>query len=430
MIWKSKIPQLPALALAAAPLIFAGLTWDHDSPSDLMQISRQLSTPITLIEIAVIFAGARAGMTVNWIYYSVPVWCRLLATVLFIQTVIIAGFFSVNPPVALMHTIMILVHVFFGFSCFYLTMKASKRSIEEWHPIAISGAVFTGLAVLFAITAPDAETYDWVYFGLAVANVRHLGVYSLVGCCAAVGISVQASSKRQMIIWSLVASVSLALSVWSGTRGSLLAITLSMTVCALFAAQYARKMMQIGLIIFPVALVIGSIYIPDGRIFGLVRVVESVVEGGKTEQSRIAMWREVPALMSERPLFGHGLGQYRFVAREAQRNYNHPHNFLAQFLVQWGMVGTAIAFIFGSVLYIVSLKRFLVNPNEAMAPFLIINGVMCMALYEGVLFYPFPLMSLAFCYAMLLGIPNTQPKQVTRTRTSSLDRIFLREKAA
>lgn len=417
------------MAVALAPLIFAIVTWNHGIPSTFMQLVRQLSFPVVAVECAVIFCATRGGMTLPWIYSAIPKWCHVSILILAVQSIIVATFFSAEPQVASAHAIILMVHLFFGFACAYLVSSAPVAASGDWRMIGACSAFLTALVLLFALTVPDPKTFDWLYFGLGVVNVRQLGFYSLVGCCAAVGIAVQSASRKQLVRWSLIASVSLALSVWSGTRGSLLAIVLSMTACAALALPYAGRMAKVGAISFAAALVLGNLYVPDSPYYGLVRVVDSVVEDETTEETRVAMWMEVPALLAERPLFGHGLGQYRFVAREARQNYNHPHNALAQFLVQWGLVGTALAIALGAALYLKALQRFRSDPADRMPPFLIVNGIMCMALYEGALFHPFPLMSLAFCYAWVLR-PRQANDAVRRDISEASPAASLRERTA
>ena len=87
---------------------------------------------------------------------------------------------------------------------------------------------------------------------------------------------------------------------------------------------------------------------------------------------RINLWKYGYIIFLENPFFGKGPGGFAIAAYNdfyAQKSYgdllindsythNHPHNFIIQFLVEWGIIGTSLIFILFISLGIKSLKFF------------------------------------------------------------------------
>ena len=74
---------------------------------------------------------------------------------------------------------------------------------------------------------------------------------------------------------------------------------------------------------------------------------------------RIQLWKYGYIIFLENPYFGKGPGGFAIMAYNdfyAQKSYgnllindnfthNHPHNFIIQFMVEWGIIGTSLIFI-------------------------------------------------------------------------------------
>ena len=93
---------------------------------------------------------------------------------------------------------------------------------------------------------------------------------------------------------------------------------------------------------------------------------------------RFNLWKYGFILFSENLFFGKGPGGFAVAAYNdyyAQKTYgdllitnhfthNHPHNFVIQFLVEWGIIGTLLIFILLTILAIKSLGYFFKFKNH------------------------------------------------------------------
>ena len=104
----------------------------------------------------------------------------------------------------------------------------------------------------------------------------------------------------------------------------------------------------------------------------------------------------------ENPFFGKGPGGFAIAAYNdfhANRSYgnliidrsfthNHPHNFIIQFMVEWGIIGTLLISILLIKLSISSLKKFIkLKKYHLLIPVLSIIGLANHALVDGALYH-------------------------------------------
>ena len=117
---------------------------------------------------------------------------------------------------------------------------------------------------------------------------------------------------------------------------------------------------------------------------------------------RIDLWKYGYIIFLENPFFGKGPGGFAVAAYNdfyAQKSYgdilindsfthNHPHNFIIQFIVEWGIIGTLLIFTLLIILSIRSLKYFFKFKNyHLLIPGLSIVGLISHGLVDGALFH-------------------------------------------
>ena len=117
---------------------------------------------------------------------------------------------------------------------------------------------------------------------------------------------------------------------------------------------------------------------------------------------RVQLWNYGYIIFSESPYFGKGPGGFAIAAYNdfyAQKSYgdiligdpfthNHPHNFIIQFMVEWGIVGTSLIFSLLIILGIRSLKYFFKYKDyRLLIPGLSIVGLTCHGFVDGALFH-------------------------------------------
>ena len=116
--------------------------------------------------------------------------------------------------------------------------------------------------------------------------------------------------------------------------------------------------------------------------------------------SRIDLWKYGYILFLDNPYFGKGPGGFAIASYNdyfANKTYgdlvkdythNHPHNFIIQFMVEWGIVGTLLIFILLIKLFITSLKYFFqFKKKQLLISGLSIVGLTIHGLVDGALFH-------------------------------------------
>ena len=130
---------------------------------------------------------------------------------------------------------------------------------------------------------------------------------------------------------------------------------------------------------------------------------------------RLNLWKYGLILFSENLFFGKGPGGFAIAAYNdfyAQKSYgdllissifthNHPHNFIIQFLVEWGIIGTLLICILLIKLVISSLKYFFkYKKYEILIPGLSLIGLTSHGLVDGALFHA----TFTFYFVLLLSV--------------------------
>ena len=130
---------------------------------------------------------------------------------------------------------------------------------------------------------------------------------------------------------------------------------------------------------------------------------------------RINLWKYGYFIFLENPYFGKGPGGFGIAAYNdfhANKTYgnliinkyfahNHPHNFIIQFLVEWGIVGTLLIFILLIKLGKSSLKYFFkFKKYNLLIPGLSLIGLTCHGLIDGALFHA----TFTFYFVFLLSV--------------------------
>jgi O-antigen ligase len=236
-----------------------------------------------------------------------------------------------------------------------------------------------------------------------------------VGCAAALGLAVHARGKPVSTLIT-AAALALAISFASGTRGSVVAIWIAFGAGAavLPALRTLRAWAMLLMATVSAAGISLLLPVPD-TLYGIQRIVASAGQTTLNQMSsgRLDMWRSAWRAFLHRPLFGYGEGQMAWVAPNAQDVYFQPHNIVLQLLLQWGLLGTAL---FGALAIPVARSCWRVagaNPAAAAPAYLVAASLLVLSLYDGAFFHVYPVMMLAFAFAMMIAAGG---RSVTRAQ--------------
>ena len=185
-------------------------------------------------------------------------------------------------------------------------------------------------------------------------------------------------------------------------RGTIIAILVTyLILCALLLVNKKKFINEFIIFIFSICIsillaqIIFHIFSSDDFFFRKEGTLLDTFD-------RIELWKYGYIIFLESPYFGKGPGGFVVAAYNdfyTQKSYgnmlinnsfthNHPHNFIIQFMVEWGIVGTSLIFMLLITLCIRSLKNFFkFKNNNLLIPGLSIVGLISHGLVDGALFH-------------------------------------------
>ena len=394
--------------IAAAPILFALATWNPTGAWRTWQEAvRFFSAPVLAIECAILFAAIRTGASPLQALARQPLWVRgalaMLAAIAFGT-----AFFAPHPQLALMRTVISLLHLGFGLALASLLAERWRSAAPALWPLIVGGTcALLVLLGVYVAAIPPGSGFDWEGFNLAASNVRQLGFYSAAGGAAAIGLAAGARTRRGWWLWAAAGAATIGLSCWSGTRSSLVALAAALALgFALLPALRSRAAAGAVLVGFVGGAVLSLLHQPPSERFGLWRMSEQTElgsAGGGVASGRLDMWIGTLETALTRPFFGFGAGQFRFAVEESGGRYNHPHNFLLQLLIEWGFVGALLVLTLGGFLAWRFHRAARALGAQALPAWLAAASLAALSTVEGALYHPWPVMIVVAALAFLLA---------------------------
>ena len=145
-------------------------------------------------------------------------------------------------------------------------------------------------------------------------------------------------------------------------------------------------------------------------------------------KDRLDLWKYGYIIFLENPYFGKGPGGFAIAAYNdfvSNKSYgdlvinnsfthNHPHNFIIQFLVEWGIIGTLLIIILLTKMGISSLKYFFkYKKYYLLISGLSIIGLILHGLIDGALYHA----AFTFYFVLFLGILCSEISKKTNNRS-------------
>jgi len=174
------------------------------------------------------------------------------------------------------------------------------------------------------------------------ANVRHFGQMGFVAAVCGTGLS--ALLNRWGLSAVLLAAAALLGIVAMGSRGAALCWLVYVALLVVFSSRRLRVLAHATL---SLAFACGAVwYLQSARIVETPNLFERVAEApaseGNGDSGRLRMWRDAVHEVVEHPLLGQGPEAYE-VSGCCIRRVRQPHNFILQFLMEFGLIGCVLA---------------------------------------------------------------------------------------
>ena len=413
---------LPWVLIAITPVLFAIATWEPGSlQSSTKAALRFYGTPVTAVECAVIGCALTTGFAPLALLERAPRWAQLALALLVFIAFGTAFLVAVDRLGALVRSSAWLVHLLFGLSVFHIAKRRPPgESTLFWNATVAGLCGYVFLAAVYVPQITDLSPLRWLYFGLAVINIRQIGFYAAVGCAAAVGLAVIQTNWRGYVLSFACASLFMGLSIWSGTRGSILAVWMMAAVGTIWFRELRSPRAWITLGGSTAAGVVLSLAYPaPNTLYGATRLMLSAQQQTIEDVSsgRLSLWAGTLRFIFQRPLFGYGEGQFHSVVPEATE-FNHPHNVLLQVLLQWGFLGAVCFFSLGALLLWRCNKALKTRDTRDLPALLVAGSLLIMSLYEGSLFHPYPIMMIAVSMALIIASDEDRMRDCPNAKAS------------
>jgi O-antigen ligase len=141
-----------------------------------------------------------------------------------------------------------------------------------------------------------------------------------------------------------------------------------------------------------------------------VRLEQALQAGGAgLDTGRLAIWRDAVREIAAHPLFGHGPEGYA-LSDCCETWITHPHNFILQLLMEFGLVGCSAALLLAvrAVSLMGAARGFLklvmASPTNRVLTSTLV-AYLALGLIDGMLYFVVPLMHFAlFCGLLAAGI--------------------------
>lgn len=384
------------LLIAMAPIIFALITWERDITFNPV---RSFSLPVILVEYTVICLAALTGRLLPAIR-STPLKVVLPILALIAIQIYTAAFVAGHQGMATAQLVIGWGHILFAFAIYSLFKRQDQASLVS--AIVVGLCVFTVIVYGLALSVATSPDFQWIRFGAAVTNVRHLGYYGALLVALALGLFVEGRKH-----WALTGVVlGLALLFWTGSRGGIFALLfMGGAVLCLSGWVKARQSALVVLLACLPALVLTSVWVPPDPSWGPMSMLGRTDRGtlNAVSSGRVAIWKQTVAQGLDRPLLGWGEGQFKYDIPLARSYFNHPHNVFVQYFYQWGFVGLVLMMLL-LILAIRHVRRTIKSGPDPSLPALM--GFSCLlgfSLVDGTLYYPYPVMMLLVCLCLLIS---------------------------
>lgn len=289
-------------------------------------------------------------------------------------------------------------------STFFLYFNENKINYSYlFYSVVIPGLIFSIYILIIFIQNKGIEVHDKKL--LFFSNIRQFGLYLTFICCFCIGYLINEIKNidEKKMIFSLF--IFLTVTILLGNRGSFYSI-LSSFIFFLTILFFKKVYIFKKLFIFLSSLVFAYFFKEIIISFIDLSVVKTDPEvisfdlfrtDYNSLNDRLAMWSYGIELVKKYPIFG--LGSNGFFIESLNNKYTtdsptfsyytHPHNFIIQFLVEWGFVGSLIVFtLFGKIFFTTLIYIFKNKKKLYLIPLISFFGPALQGLIDGNFYHP------------------------------------------
>lgn len=381
--------------VAFAPVLHLLATWDRDG--GLTQMNhwfRLYSIPVIALEVIMLIFALFLGWSPTSQFNQLPSVVKYLLITAFVMVGLSTFVASVDPTTSFLFASKYLLQILTGAALVFLISSDKNFSLNYWLGAVLTGSIlYVTLITIFCLTVIKPADFQWVERIPSATNIRQIGNVMGLMALSSATLVIVGRSRRSEAIGLITTTFLLTFVAWSGTRTALLAFLLALTLSLAITGMTVQRKKILLLISSAVAAGLISVCIPNPTPeFGLIRIASSL--GSEDISSgRAKMWLDALHAISTSPWIGHGAGTYRenmYILNGYP--YNHPHNFILQFVYDWGLLGGGV--VLGLLAWL-GLRLIHTSRDNGAAGFLALSAylsILAMGFIEGTLFHPLPML--------------------------------------
>lgn len=337
----------------------------------------------------------------------------ILAVVWVYTTTIVA----INPTLA---------YYFSGRGFTAILVGLAAAALMNFHgnkfTISISWALFAGmifhapfLVWVYVLEGQNLD-FNWTSGLPGYTNIRPYNHAIEAGLAAGIGLYFHTERRNAQHRAILILGTTLlwVLLFWGGARGGFLALLAAFILMAIVIPQFLSRMWKF----FLSTMVSGAslsllLPTPNGSfgLFGMLRRTVDRETLSRASSGRIEIWLDAFNILLERPLFGHGLVQYRSLTDKlTSATPNHVHNILLDALLSVGLVGTmAILYLIGKILISSARQLRAGQSNSDIPMFLTATTLLAHGFLSGTYYFMQSMITIAIALGLLLHTQLKRP---------------------
>ncbi|QHQ35605.1 O-antigen ligase family protein [Algicella marina] len=399
-------PMILPWAYAIIPSLGA-VIWLLAGPESSLRVSGMPMEFLPLIYLLAMFTALRSGLSRDNFLRIPSLWDRVPLALFLALSAVTLALVAVDPVHGLAELGTRMLIVITGVFVSYLIWKfgPSFEAAMTWSVFLHVVAHLPFLLIFYILYIGD-PALNWKGGPIGYWHVRIWGMFLAAAIAVGVGLTLRNPNRGERIaLWSVIA-VLIGLLFWSGSRAPILGLGIAGIMT--FALFPRRTLPALLPLVLAGGVGIALSFLPEvpNSAYGVLNSLEETVASEDVDGSsggRVTMWRDALVLVAERPLFGHGFDQYRFVNFGRFEWALQPHNELINFLVQSGVIGSLLIVFVALRFWVKALLRVRRSDSAArIGAFTALNTLIVISFFDGSLYHPQPLTLAALLAALCL----------------------------
>lgn len=289
---------------------------------------------------------------------------------------------------------------------FYLVHRDGTENViwRYFTVVPMVHMVFLVYVIFYLVSIQSDPDPGFAHFP-NFANIRHFAYFGFIA--ASCGASLYVLTRKLQSTAFVLTAASLFGIVVLGARGALLAWLVFVACFAFFCTERKRFLLFCGIALLLASAI--TLYLNETGLLITPSLFVRLEPGGSgyTVLDRIDIWLDALRAIALRPLFGWGPDGY-VSSGCCNPHVSQPHDFILQFLLEFGVLGVALIAATGWVMLRacggpkhlwISLRR----NNEVIAVCAVLAGFFAYAMIDGLLYHAIPLTHFSLLAALLFA---------------------------